>query len=190
MDSRNFASLYVFARKIDQFGSSSLIHEAKSKLTQQLGVHLPDLRVLNSSLACSYPSALFCRDRALRVNLEDINCIITGFVLFKATENSTHLSVAAKLQGHYAPQVGKELTAEVKDNFCQNPFELRVLDVVLDLVGTELLYRLGTAVLLCPLVTAAASAACTLLRGSATLILPGLYCHLNLKAWRYSDHLT
>ncbi len=142
MDCGNTASLYVFARKIDQFGSSSLIHEEKSQLTQQLGVHLRDLRVLDSSLACSYPSALFCRDRALIVNLEDINCIITaGFVLFKATEDSTHLSFATKLQGLYAPQVGEELTAEVKDNFCQNPFELRVLDVVLDLVGTELLDR-------------------------------------------------
>lgn len=139
MDSRNTAPLYVFARKIDQFGSSSLIHEEKSQLTQQLGVHLRDLRVLDPSLACTYPSALFCRDRALIVNLEDINCIITaGFVLFKATEDSTHLSFATKLQGHCAPRVGKELTAEVKDKFCQNPFELRVLDVVLDLVGTEL----------------------------------------------------
>lgn len=129
MDSRNTASLYVFARKIDQFGSSSLIHEEKSKLTQQLGVHLRDLRVLDSSLACSYPSALFCRDRALIVNLEDINCIITSrFVLFKATEDSAHLSFATKLQGDYA-------------NFCQNSFELRVLEVVLDLVGTELLDR-------------------------------------------------
>lgn len=140
MDCTNTASLYVFARKIDQFGSSSLIHEETSQLAQKLGVHLRDLRVLNSSLACSYPSGLFCRDRALIVNLEDINCIITaGFVLFKATEDSTHLSFAAKLQGHYAPQVVEELTAEVKDNFCQNPFELRVLDVVLHLVGIELL---------------------------------------------------
>ena len=140
MDSRTTA--YVFARKIDQFGSSSLIHEETSELTQQLGVHLRDLRVLDSSLACSYPSPLFCRDRALIVNLEDINCINTeGFVLFKATENSIYLPFATKLQGHCVPQGGKELTAEVKGNFYQNPFELRVLDVVLDLVGTELLDR-------------------------------------------------
>ena len=47
-----------------------------------------------------------------------------------------------KLQEQCAPQVGKELTAKVKGDFCQNPFELRVLDVVLGLVRTELLDRL------------------------------------------------
>ena len=135
--SKNNASFYVLARKIDQFGSSSLLHAEKAQLTQQLGVHLRDLRVLDSSLPCSCPSALFCRDQALIVNLENINCIITkGFVLIKDTEDSTHLSFVSKLQEQCAPQVGKELTAEVKGNFCQNPFELRVLDVVLGLVRT------------------------------------------------------
>ena len=49
----------------------------KHAITQQLGVQLRDLRLLDPQLHNSYPSALLCRDKALVVNLEHIKCIIT-----------------------------------------------------------------------------------------------------------------
>ena len=49
----------------------------KHAITQQLGVQLRDLRLLDPQLHFSYPSALLCRDKALVVNLEHIKCIIT-----------------------------------------------------------------------------------------------------------------
>lgn len=49
----------------------------KHEITQQLGVQLRDLRLLDPQLHSSYPSALLCRDKALVVNLEHIKCIIT-----------------------------------------------------------------------------------------------------------------
>lgn len=49
----------------------------KHAITQQLGVQLRDLRLLDPQLHSSYPSALLCRDKALVVNLEHIKCIIT-----------------------------------------------------------------------------------------------------------------
>ena len=52
------ASLSVFARKVDQYGSNSLIRASKIQLAQELGVQLRDLRVLESTLACAYPSAV------------------------------------------------------------------------------------------------------------------------------------
>ena len=49
----------------------------KHAITQQLGVQLRDLRLLDPQLHASYPSALLSRDKALVVNLEHIKCIIT-----------------------------------------------------------------------------------------------------------------
>lgn len=135
------ASLYVFARKIDQYGSNSLVRADKMQLTQQLGLQLRDLRVLDPSLACSYPSALFCRNKALIVNLEDINCIITTqFVLLKNVQEIAQSLFAEKLQGQCVPQNGKTCAVELNSNgfSCHKPFELKVLDLVLDLVRSRL----------------------------------------------------
>lgn len=137
------ASLYVFARKIDQYGSNSLIRADKIQLTQQLGVQLRDLRVLDPSLACAHPSALFCRDKALIVNLEDINCIITTqFVLMKDVQEIAQSLFAEKLQGQCVRKNGKtygvELNSNRTDASCHRPFELKVLDLVLDLVRSRL----------------------------------------------------
>lgn len=54
-----------------------LLQADKHAITQQLGVQLRDLRLLDPQLHSSYPSALLCRDKALVVNLEHIKCIIT-----------------------------------------------------------------------------------------------------------------
>ena len=138
------ASLYVLARKVDQHGSNSLIRADKIQLAQELGVQLRDLRVLDPTLACSYPSALFCRDKALIVNLEDINCIITTeFVLLKDVQDMAPSLFAEKLQGRCVPQVSEtdclEMYSNGTDTFCHRPFELKVLDLVLDLVRSRLL---------------------------------------------------
>ena len=138
------ASLSVFARKVDQYGSNSLIRASKIQLAQELGVQLRDLRVLDPTSACAYPSALFCRERALIVNLEDINCIITTqFVLFKDLQDTAQSLFAEKLQGQCVPQVGEtdclELHSNDTDTFRHKPFELKVLDLVLDMVRSRLL---------------------------------------------------
>lgn len=132
-------SLYVSARKIDQYGVDNLIYADKIQLTQQLGVQLRDLRVLEPSLACSYPSALFCRDKALIINLEDINCIITTqFVLIGDGHDIAQSLFVEKLQGDCVPQNGKtdclKAHSDGTDSFCHKPFELKVLDLVLHLV--------------------------------------------------------
>ena len=62
-------------READPF--SNVLQADKHAITQQLGVQLRDLRLLDPQLHFSYPSALLCRDKALVVNLEHIKCIIT-----------------------------------------------------------------------------------------------------------------
>ena len=67
-------------------------HEQADKhaITQQLGVQLRDLRLLDPQLHASYPSALLSRDKALVVNLEHIKCIITKdeILILNADEES------------------------------------------------------------------------------------------------------
>jgi hypothetical protein len=63
--------------KIDQNGETSMVQADKYKLTHKLGVQGRDLRIMDPSLATTYPSAILCRDRALVVNLEHIKVVIT-----------------------------------------------------------------------------------------------------------------
>ena len=49
----------------------------KLSITQELGIQVRDLRLLDPAMATSYPSAILCRDKALLVNMEHIKCIIT-----------------------------------------------------------------------------------------------------------------
>lgn len=62
---------------IDNKGESLLLHSGKMAITQQMGVQLRDLRLLDPKLATSYPSAILCRERALVLNLEYVKCIVT-----------------------------------------------------------------------------------------------------------------
>lgn len=63
--------------RIDENGETSMIQADKYKLTHKLGVHGRDLRIMDPSLATSYPSAILCREKALVVSLEHIKVIIT-----------------------------------------------------------------------------------------------------------------
>jgi magnesium transporter len=63
--------------RIDQHGETGMMQADKWKLTHKLGVQGRDLRIMDPSLATSYPSAILCRDKALVVSLEHIKVIIT-----------------------------------------------------------------------------------------------------------------
>lgn len=62
--------------RIDVSGKSSLIAVDRHKLTQELGVQLRDLRLLDPK-SSSNPSAILPRERALVVALENIKAVIT-----------------------------------------------------------------------------------------------------------------
>ena len=162
-DRRKVGPLYIAARKwvkVDKDGSSSIIQAEKNELTQRLGVQLRDLRVLDPLLAASYPSAILARDRALVVNLEHIKCIIaTDHVLVTNAEDDTVLAFVEELQrrcasapdadasskqnpSHSSPDLvlmsGEkgDMTKENMFPFLEIPYELRVLEVVLESVCT------------------------------------------------------
>ena len=159
-DRKKAGPLYIAARKwvkVDQDGISSIIQAEKNELTQQLGVQLRDLRVLDPYLAASYPSAILSRDKALVVNLEHIKCIIaTDHVLVTNAEDDTVLAFVEELQrrcsasdesGNAKEAVNQsspdlvvlsdkgDMTKETMYPFLEIPFELRVLEVVLESVG-------------------------------------------------------
>lgn len=62
--------------RIDVSGKSAVIAVDRHKLTQELGVQLRDLRLLDPK-SCVNPSAILPRDRALVVALENIKAVIT-----------------------------------------------------------------------------------------------------------------
>lgn len=162
-DRKKVGPLYVAARKwvkVDKSGTSSIIQAEKNELTHQLGVQLRDLRVLDPYLAASYPSAILSRDRALVVNLEHIKCIIaTDYVLVTNAEDDTVLAFVEELQRRCASCIDSDgvkqnasqsspdlvvlsdkgdMTKENMFPFLEIPFELRVLEVVLESVCTHL----------------------------------------------------
>jgi len=57
-------------------GKASSMELSKVKVTQQLGISLRDLRILDPMLATSYPSALLAREKSIIVNIEFIKMII------------------------------------------------------------------------------------------------------------------
>lgn len=57
-------------------GKASSMELSKMKVTQQLGIPLRDLRILDPMLATSYPSALLAREKSIIVNMEFIKMII------------------------------------------------------------------------------------------------------------------
>ena len=164
LDRKKVGPLYVAARKwvkVDNAGNSSIIQAEKNELTQQLGVQLRDLRVLDPYLAASYPSAILSRDRALVVNLEHIKCIIaTTYVLVTNAEDDTVLAFIEELQRRCTTSPDSittksnnqqsspdlvmlsekgDMTKENMFPFLEIPFELRVLEVVLESVSPNLI---------------------------------------------------
>jgi len=140
---------------IDTEGSTSMVTLNKHQLTQTLGIQLRDLRLLDPKLATSYPSAILCRDRSLVINLEFIKmivgldkCYITNLEAESAGSFVSELQrrLAAVSQGLPPTKSTMDLTgaAEVPggpsgpSGFDELPFELRVLEVALDVVSQYL----------------------------------------------------
>lgn len=85
--------------RIDQNGETSMMQADKYKLTHKLGVQGRDLRIMDPSLATSYPSAILCRDKALVISLEHIKVIITtGNVLVMNPEDENVLPFITELK--------------------------------------------------------------------------------------------
>lgn len=75
--------------------ASDHLQADKLSITQQLGVQVRDLRLLDPAMATSYPSAILCRDKALLVNMEHIKCIITtGYLLLLNADQPSVLQFA------------------------------------------------------------------------------------------------
>jgi magnesium transporter len=145
--------------KLDKTGRPEHVLANKHRLTDELGLQSRDLRLLDPAKSTSYPSAILCRDRALLVNLEQIRCIITTqYVLVLDANKDAGLHFVEELQQRLfarpalttsksdpdlaklvqsAEKSAQESRASVATE--QAPFELRVLEVVLDLVCEQLL---------------------------------------------------
>lgn len=68
--------------KLDSNGKTAVVGVDRQRLTQQLGIQLRDLRILDPKFNTSYPSAILCRENALVVNLEHIKAIISPLYVF------------------------------------------------------------------------------------------------------------
>ena len=120
---------------------------------------LRDLRLLDPQLAMSYPSAILCREKALVVNLEHIKCIITiNYILVLNADEESVISFIEEIQRRLTPleavenggmkessscgdlkssqeEETPELTKSGLPKLEETPFELRALEVALDVVS-------------------------------------------------------
>jgi hypothetical protein len=150
--------------KIDQNGETCMIQADKYKLTHKLGVQGRDLRIMDPSLATTYPSAILCRDKAMVVNLEHIKVVITtNSVLVVNPEDENVLAFISELKMKLSQPGGLNVSASYpaalndlglpkgmvmrsansRSNVkleglaaLQMPFELKALEVCLDSVRT------------------------------------------------------
>lgn len=117
------------------------------------------MRLLDPQLALSYPSAILCRDKALVVNLEHIKCIITmDHVLVLNADEENVITFIEELQRRMMPaasqiesmqksrsmsdlksadSIPEDLGGSGSRSSEETPFELRALEVALDVVSTE-----------------------------------------------------
>lgn len=115
-------------------------------------VQLRDLRLLDPQLAMSYPSAILCREKALVVNLEHIKCIITTeHVLVLNADDENVIAFIEELQRRLSPPNPENAVPKVNSageltqgdgpqggilaGMEETPFELRALEVALDVVS-------------------------------------------------------
>ena len=159
----------------------------KLSITQELGIQVRDLRLLDPAMATSYPSAILCREKALLVNMEHIKCIITtGYLLLlnadqpsvlqfaedvkfrlahsaqaHAPKEPTHVDAKAKKTQKKGSlmrtsksdsdletyllinnSAGSDTSSISQKSYEDTPFELKILEAVLDTVWpyTLLLY--------------------------------------------------
>ena len=120
-------------------------------LQQALGVQLRDLRILDPALATSYPSAILVREKALVVNLEHIKCVIsTSCVYVLNADDENVIAFIEELQRRLVLVAAQTPAPDAAPNqppgqldlqklevhpHDEMPFELRVLEVALDVVS-------------------------------------------------------
>ncbi|KAK9867744.1 hypothetical protein WJX84_007910 [Apatococcus fuscideae] len=130
-------------------------------LQQALGVQLRDLRILDPALATSYPSAILVREKALVVNLEHIKCVISTssvYVLNADDENviafieelQRRLVLVAAVQAPVLDGISGQTNGhldlqkpEALHPHDEMPFELRVLEIALDVVCSQMERQTG-----------------------------------------------
>ena len=137
--------------RVNQQGEANVAQADKHlrhHLQQALGVQLRDLRILDPALATSYPSAILVREKALVVNLEHIKCVIsTSCVYVLNADDENVIAFIEELQRRLAlvavqapaleqaPGQHSDLQKpEALHPHDEMPFELRVLEVALDVV--------------------------------------------------------
>lgn len=148
---------------IDRQGNTSVMTSYKNEITQQTGIQLRDLRLLDPKLATSYPSAILCRESALVVNLEYVKMVVTVDRAYVTNLEDEHARayvdelcrrLAAEAAGAGAgaglPPIPSEMefdgggadgmrgAGEPSLAGEQTPLELFVLEVALDLVSAHL----------------------------------------------------
>ena len=69
-----------------ELNGNRCLQAGKYELTQSLGVHLRDLRILDTNRNPSYASCILCRERALVINLEFIQVLHPNYLSAKAHE--------------------------------------------------------------------------------------------------------
>lgn len=143
----------------EKSGRTTMVHADKHAIAQRTGVQVRDLRLVDPQLATSYPSAILARESALVLNLEFIKALVTtDYVLVLNVEDKTVIDFVEELQKRLgqntaavrptttsvsSPQLsGMERlcsqTVEMAYDSFQAPFELRALEVVLDVVCNHL----------------------------------------------------
>lgn len=142
---------------MDTTGETSMVSLSRTELTNTLGVQLRDLRLLDPKLAASYPSAILCRERALVVNLEYIKMIVgLEKVYVTNLEDESSAAFIGELQRRLSaiskglPPTKSTMDLTTADPttvtgnggvpgpsslFDELPFELRVMEVALDVVS-------------------------------------------------------
>ena len=114
---------------------------------------------MDPQLAMSYPSAILCREKALVVNLEHIKCIITiDYILVLNADEESVISFIEEIQRRLTPLEAAENGGLKESSSCgdlkggheedapdlakpvlpkleETPFELRALEVALDVVS-------------------------------------------------------
>lgn len=97
--------------------TARLLQADKLSITQELGIQVRDLRLLDPAMSTSYPSAILCREKALLVNMEHIKCIITtGYLLLLNADQPSVLQFAEDVRFRLAHSMHAHAHAEaVKD---------------------------------------------------------------------------
>lgn len=145
--------------RFDKSGRTSMVHADKHAIAQKTGVQVRDLRLVDPQLATSYPSAILARESALVLNLEFIKALVTtDYVLILNAEDETVIGFVEELQKRLGrstlpgrPNAASASSPELSgmDHMSRQavdvtyddtnpPFELRVLEVALDVVCNHL----------------------------------------------------